>query len=56
MATEDVVYMLHGLDYFTGVDLEQLVGAGEYITSQLGRPNRSRVASAVIAKRDRKPA
>lgn len=55
-ATEDVVYMLHGLDYFTGIDLEQLVYAGEYITNLLGRVNNSRTANALLiaAKRNRK--
>lgn len=51
MASEDVVYMLHGLDYFTGVNLDQLVDAGDYITKSLNRPNRSRAASALLAQR-----
>lgn len=55
VATEDVVYMLHGLNYFTGVDLEQLVLAGAYITGQLSCPNRSRTATAILAKKDGKP-
>ena len=51
VATEDVVYLLEGLEYFTGVDLEKLVEAGEYITRRLDRPNRSRTAVAILAKR-----
>lgn len=50
VATEDVVYMLAGLDYFTGVNLEELVAAGDFITRILGRPNRSRAACAILAK------
>lgn len=53
VATEDVVYMLHGLEYFTGVDLGKLIGAGDYITGVLGRPTRSRAASAILAKEKR---
>lgn len=53
VATEDVVYMLAGLDYFTGVNLEELVAAGDFITSVLGRPNRSRAACAILAKQNR---
>lgn len=51
VATEDVVYMLHGLDYFTGVDLPTLVAAGEFITAKLGQTNRSRTANALLAKK-----
>lgn len=50
VATEDVVYMLAGLDYFTGVNLEELVAAGDFVTRILGRPNRSRAACAILAK------
>lgn len=53
VATEDVVYMLHGLDYFTGVDLPKLVSAGEYITTQLSCPNRSRAGLAILAKQSK---
>lgn len=50
VATEDVVYMLDGLGYESGVDLEKVVRAGEFITKALGRPNRSKVAVAMLAK------
>jgi hydroxymethylglutaryl-CoA lyase len=50
VATEEVVYMLDGLGYESGVDLEKVVQAGVYITEALGRPNRSKVATAIIAK------
>ncbi|PJF19268.1 Pyruvate carboxyltransferase [Paramicrosporidium saccamoebae] len=51
VATEDVVYMLHGLQYFTGVDLAKLVAAGEFITAKLGQTNRSRTANALLTKK-----
>lgn len=51
VATEDVVYMLHGMGIETGVDLDKLVDAGEFISQALGRPTQSRVAKALLAKR-----
>ena len=44
VATEDVVYLLHGLGYETGIDLPKLIQAGMYISSALGRETSSRVA------------
>lgn len=46
VATEDVVYMLHGMGIETGVDLNALIGIGRRITSTIGRDNRSRVGLA----------
>lgn len=46
VATEDVVYLLNGLGIETGVDLQALIGAGQQISSVLGRPSGSRVAKA----------
>jgi hydroxymethylglutaryl-CoA lyase len=51
VATEDVVYMLHGLGIGTGIDLDRLIDAGEYICAALGRATNSRVARALLAKR-----
>ncbi|MFP5323402.1 MAG: hydroxymethylglutaryl-CoA lyase [Gammaproteobacteria bacterium] len=51
VATEDVVYLMHGLGIVTGIDLDRLVDAGAYISEQLGRPSGSRVARALMAKR-----
>ena len=51
VATEDVVYMLHGLGCETGVNLDRLIDAGEYICAALGRPTNSRVGRAILAKR-----
>lgn len=51
VATEDVVFMLHGLGIETGIDLDRLVDAGAFISRVLGRPPASRVGRAVLAKR-----
>jgi hydroxymethylglutaryl-CoA lyase len=51
VATEDVVYLLHGLGASTGVDLDALVDCGAWISAQLERSNGSRVGRAVLAKR-----
>ena len=53
VATEDVVYMLHGMGIETGIDLESLVDAGAYISHFLNRPSLSRAATALLAKRQR---
>ncbi|AEY02798.1 pyruvate carboxyltransferase [Oceanimonas sp. GK1] len=46
VATEDVVYLLHGLGLDTGVDLDRLVATGRWISRQLGRENGSKVGRA----------
>ena len=51
VATEDVVYLLQGLGVDTGVDLDRLIDAGQFICDALGRPTGSRVARAMLAKR-----
>ena len=50
VATEDLVYMLHGLNLETGVDLDALCDTARWISAELGREPASRVARA------RKPA
>ncbi|CAG0964548.1 hydroxymethylglutaryl-CoA lyase [Burkholderiales bacterium] len=50
VATEDVVWLLHGLGIETGVDLARLRAAGRMISRQLDRPTASRVARALDAK------
>ncbi|CAD6343706.1 unnamed protein product [Miscanthus lutarioriparius] len=47
VATEDVVYMLHGLGIKTNVDLNKLMEAGDYISKELGRPLGSKTATAL---------
>jgi hydroxymethylglutaryl-CoA lyase len=51
VATEDVVYMLHGLGIETGLDLDRIVDAGLFISAQLGRKPVSRAGNAIAAKR-----
>lgn len=51
VATEDVVYMLDGMDVETGVDMEKLLTAGVYINSFLKREPVSRAASALLKKK-----
>jgi len=51
VATEDLVYLLHGLGIATGIDLDRLVDAGLFICAALGRPTNSKVARALLAKR-----
>jgi len=46
VATEDLVYMLNGLGIEHGVDLQQLIAAGNMICSKLNRANGSKVARA----------
>ncbi|MEY3447022.1 MAG: hypothetical protein RIR45_1777 [Pseudomonadota bacterium] len=51
VASEDVVYMLHGMDIDTGVDLDKLIDAGAFISDFLGRKPNSRAATALLTKR-----
>ena len=51
VATEDVVYLLHGLGIHTGIDLDALIDAGMQVRQALGQPTGSRVARALLAKR-----
>jgi hydroxymethylglutaryl-CoA lyase len=43
--------MLHGIGSETGVDLERLIDAGEFICAALGQSTNSRVGRAMLAKR-----
>ncbi|GGI74442.1 hydroxymethylglutaryl-CoA lyase [Shewanella gelidii] len=47
VATEDVVYMLHGMGVSTGIDLHLLAQAGHRISTALGRSSGSKVAQAI---------
>jgi hydroxymethylglutaryl-CoA lyase len=51
VATEDVVYMLHGMDIATGIDLDKLIDAGKYVSDYLQRKPNSRAATAILNKR-----
>jgi isopropylmalate/homocitrate/citramalate synthase len=50
LATEDLLYLLHGLGIETGVDLDAVAAAGRDISAQLGRAPASKVARALAAK------
>ncbi len=49
VASEDVVYMLHGLGVDTGIDLDALVDTGRWLAAQLGRETASKVTRARMA-------
>jgi len=50
VATEDVLYLLHGLGIHTGIDLDRVVQAGDFISTAIGRSNASRAGKALLAK------
>ena len=51
VATEDVVYLMHGMGIETGIDLDKLIDAGVFISESLGRKPNSLVSRAVLNKR-----
>jgi hydroxymethylglutaryl-CoA lyase len=51
VATEDVLYMMQGLGIETGIDLNAVVDAGQFISKHLGRKAVSRAGNAIAAKR-----
>lgn len=51
VSSEDLVYMLHGMGIETGIDLDQLVDAGAFISQFLGRQAHSGAAKALLSKR-----
>ena len=46
VASEDVVYMLHGMDIATGIQLDKLIDTGRWLSAQLARDNGSKVGRA----------
>jgi hydroxymethylglutaryl-CoA lyase len=52
VASEDVVYLLHGMGIDTGIDLDKLIDAGQFISDFLQRKSGSRVATAMLNKRN----
>ncbi len=50
VATEDVVYLLNGLNIETGIDLEKLVQAGWFISDKLSKVPSSKVSNAYRAQ------
>ena len=51
VATEDVLFLLQGLGIHTGIDLDTVVDAGQFISQHLGRKAVSRAGNALAAKR-----
>ena len=51
VATEEIVYMLQGLGVETGIDLEKLIEAGQYISVALSRTTQSKVSRAILSKK-----
>lgn len=51
LATEDLLWMLHGLGIATGIDLEALTDASIWMAKQIGHPPASRVVTALAAAR-----
>ncbi|MCF3144075.1 hydroxymethylglutaryl-CoA lyase [Streptomyces platensis] len=50
LATEDLVWMLHGLGIETGVDLDRLTATSVWMAEALGRPSPSRTLRALSHK------
>ncbi len=48
VATEDVIYLLHGMGYETGVDLAKLMNTGQAISQKINHVNNSRVSTAGV--------
>jgi hydroxymethylglutaryl-CoA lyase len=51
VATEDVLYLLNGLGIETGIDMDKLIAAGDFICKALGRSTNSRAAKALSLKK-----
>jgi hydroxymethylglutaryl-CoA lyase len=50
VATEDVLYLMQGLGIHTGIDLQMVVDAGQFISQHLGRKTVSRAGNAIAAR------
>ncbi len=50
VATEDILYLMHGLGINTGIDIYKIVHIGDEICKILGKVNQSKVARALLAK------
>lgn len=51
LATEDLLYFLNGQGLESGVDLDKIVDVGDYISTEIGRENKSKVGVAVLGKK-----
>ena len=52
VATEDVIYMLNGLDIETAIDFDKLLKAGWFISEKLGKAPVSKVSTAYLAQKN----
>jgi hydroxymethylglutaryl-CoA lyase len=50
VATEDLLYLLHGLGLQTGISLDEVVRTGDFVSQAIGRENASRAGRALLAK------
>lgn len=50
VATEDLIYMLHGMGLETGVDLQKIIDAGNFICEIIKKPTGSKVNKALFKK------
>ncbi|HUH58665.1 MAG TPA: hydroxymethylglutaryl-CoA lyase [Candidimonas sp.] len=51
VATEDVLFMLQGLEIDTGIDLDAVVDIGQWISAQVGRKSSSRAGTALAMRK-----
>jgi hydroxymethylglutaryl-CoA lyase len=51
IATEDLLYLMHGLGITTGIDIYQIVAIGDMICQALKRKNQSKVANALLSNK-----
>jgi hydroxymethylglutaryl-CoA lyase len=49
VASEDVVYLLHGIGMRTGIDLPALAATGRWLAARLGRETGSKAGRALAA-------
>ncbi len=56
LASEDLVYMLHGMGIETGIDLDALVAAGELAQNLVGRKLTGKYLQAAIGTREKRAA
>ncbi|GAO47346.1 hypothetical protein G7K_1554-t1 [Saitoella complicata NRRL Y-17804] len=49
VATEDVLYLLHGMGWETGIDLQKMSEIGTWVSEKLGRENGSRAGKAIAS-------
>ena len=52
VATEDLVYLMHGEGMQTGIDLEKLIKVGQYVSELVPTQNNSKVGNALLSKQN----